>query len=53
MAEFDLEYFEDICKRIDYYGMESLTEEEQIMYQKVFGTMVIDTINKYPDPLVD
>ena len=53
MAEFDLEYCEDICERIDYYGMESLTEEEQIMYQKVFGTMVTDTINKHPDPLVD
>ena len=49
----DLEYLEDICKRVDYYGMESLTEEEQCIFEKVYGTMVINTINKYPDPLVD
>ena len=49
----DSEYLEDICKRADYYGMESLTEEEQCILEKVYGTMVIDTINKYPDPLVD
>ena len=51
--KMDSEYLEDICKRADYYGMESLTEEEQCILEKVFGTMVIDTINKYPDPLVD
>lgn len=44
----DLEYLEDICKRVDYYGMESLTEEEQCIFEKVYGTMVIDTINKHP-----
>ena len=49
----DSEYLEDICKRADYYGMESLTEEEQCILETVFGTMVINTINKYPDPLVD
>ena len=31
MAEFDEEYYEDLCERADYYGMESLTEEEQYL----------------------
>ena len=30
----DSEYLEDICKRADYYGMESLTEEEQCILEK-------------------
>ena len=52
----DSEYLEDICKRVDYYGMESLTEEEQCIFEKVFGSMVVACIKESeatPDPLVD
>ena len=52
----DSEYLEDICKRADYYGMESLTEEEQCIFEKVFGSMVVACIKESeitPDPLVD
>lgn len=27
--EIDEDYINDLCERADYYGMESLTEEEQ------------------------
>ena len=46
--EINEDYINDLCERVDYYGMESLTEEEQCIFEKVYGTMVIDTINKYP-----
>ena len=29
--ESKAEYYEDLCRRADYYGMESLTEEEQYL----------------------
>lgn len=31
MAEFDEDYINDLCEQADYYGMESLTEEEQYL----------------------
>lgn len=33
----DIDYYNELCERADYYGMESLTEEEQnylINYKK-------------------
>ena len=29
--EIDEDYINDLCERADYYGMESLTEEEQYL----------------------
>lgn len=31
--EIDEDYINDLCERADYYGMESLTEEEQYILQ--------------------
>ena len=34
----DIDYYKELCERADYYGMESLTEEEQnylINYKKM------------------
>ena len=36
----DIEYYYELCERADYYGMDSLTEEEQIYlinYKKESG----------------
>ena len=36
----DIDYYNELCERADYYGMESLTEEEQsylINYKKESG----------------
>lgn len=44
MECIDPDYYKDICERADYYGMESLTEEEQIIlnnFDKEIPTLLI------------
>lgn len=38
LDQYDEEDYEDLCERADYYGMESLTEDEQY---------VVDNFRKY------
>lgn len=31
----NIETYNELCNRIDMYGMESLTEEEQLLYEQM------------------
>ena len=35
MRIVNIETYNELCSRIDMYGMESLTEEEQLLYEKM------------------
>lgn len=31
-VEYDEDYYKELCQQIDYFGEESLTEEQQYLY---------------------
>lgn len=33
MENFDEDYYKELCQQIDYYGIESLSEEQQYLYR--------------------